>query len=462
MSILKAMYGQAHRTVIVLLLGALVFTGASCFRSEELAPPEQFTLTIWRTSDSEKDFDGMVAQYQAVYPYVDFEFRVLRPDEYEDQLYAAWARGEGPDIFSVPNWRVGKFRDVIAPMPAEVTLRTVSREASRLGGTKTTVAENTVQQLAPGQIENLFAGPVASDVVADNQIYGLPLSLDTLVLYYNRDLLSRAGVAVAPTTWNEFVNVVSANGLVQFDEDRTIVQAATSLGSTTTVPYFFDVLSVLMMQNGVAMTTEGSVSFSARESLDKSLAALSFYTSFTDPTKATYTWNDDGQDGLEAFIQGTSAMYIGYYRDQEKIEQRATGVNFSRTKLPQVDPANPVNYATYPVEAVHIQSPNADHAWNFLRFAATSDEQARAYSEASGRVPALRSLVGEKQQDPDIDIFAQQALTARSWYHGVDPDGAIAAVQSMIDTAVAGTSPLEDVLNVGAGAVGLTMQTSRE
>lgn len=458
----QSIFAYLRNGVFLFIFAALVFTGASCLKSEELSAPEPLTLTIWRTADTEKDFDAIVEQYQSVYPYVSFEFRVLRPEEYEEQLYAAWARGDGPDIFSVPNWRVGKFRDVIAPMPAEVTLRTVSSQPSRLGGTKTIVAENTVQQLVPSQVENLFAGPVFSDVVFNEQIYGLPLSIDTLALYYNRDLLSRAGVAVAPTTWNEFVNVVSANGLVQFDEDRTIVQAAASFGGTETVPYFFDLLSVLMMQNGVEMITEGSVTFSAQESLTDALSALSFYTSFADPSKATYTWNDDGQDGLEAFIQGTSAMYLGYYRDQEKIEQRATGINFSRTKLPQVDPANPVNYATYPVEAVHIQSPNADHAWNFLRFAAASEDQARAYSESSGRVPALRSLLGEKQQDPEIDIFAQQALTARSWYHGVDPDSAIAAMQSMIDTAIAGTSELEEVVNVAAGAIGLTLNSTEE
>jgi multiple sugar transport system substrate-binding protein len=447
---------------MALTLCALVLTGASCFRSEELAPPQPVTLTIWRTADSEDAFDAIVAQYQSAYPYVDFDFRVLRPDEYEEQLFAAWARGEGPDIFSVPNWRMGKFRDVIAPMPENVTLRTVSSEPSRFGGSKTIVEENTVQQLAASQMENLFAGPVASDVIFDEQIYGLPLSIDTLVMYYNRDMLSRAGVAVAPTTWNEFVNVVQANGLVQFDEDKNIVQAAASFGGTTTVPYFFDLLSVLMMQNGVTMTEGGSVIFSDRDNLTQTLAAMSFYTSFSDPSKATYTWNENGQDGLEAFIQGTSAMYFGYYRDQERIEQRATGLNFSRTKLPQVDPNNPVNYATYPVETVHIQSPNADHAWNFLRFAAASDEQSTSFLEETQRVPALRTLVGEAQQDPDIGIFAQQTLTAQSWYHGVDPDSAISAVQSMIETAVAGRSELEDIVNVGAKSVGLTMNKQTE
>lgn len=443
---------------LLAFLAITVFTGVSCFKAEELAPPQAVTLTIWRTTDTESDFSAMTQKYQSVYPYVDFEFRVFRPDEYEEALFSAWARGEGPDIFSVPNWRMGKFRDVIAPMPAEVTVRTVSTEKSSFGGSKTIVAENVIAQIVPGQVENLFAGPVYSDVVFDDQIFGLPLSMDTLVMYYNRDLFSRAGIAVPPTTWNEFVSAVQANGLVLFDDDKNIVQAAASLGTAGTVPYYFDLLSVLMLQNGVTMLEGSDVVFDTGDNAAPAASALAFYTSFADPSKATYTWNDNGLDGLEAFIQGTSAVYFGYHRDQEKIEQRATGLNFSRAKLPQVDPGAPVNYATYPVEAVHIQSPDTDHAWNFLRFAATSEEELNAYLDESGNVPALRSVVGQRQQDADIDVFAQQTLTARSWYHGADPDGAIAAVQEMVAGANAGTAPLDDILQVGSQAVRLTLK----
>ncbi|PIP29532.1 ABC transporter substrate-binding protein, partial [Candidatus Kuenenbacteria bacterium CG23_combo_of_CG06-09_8_20_14_all_36_9] len=40
------------------------------------------------------------------------------------------------------------------------------------------------------------------------QILGLPLSLDTLTLFYNRDHFNAAGLIQAPSTWQEFNEAV--------------------------------------------------------------------------------------------------------------------------------------------------------------------------------------------------------------------------------------------------------------
>lgn len=451
-------HNRLSRITLFSVLSLLIFTGVSCFKEEEIPPPEPVTLTIWRTSDSQGDFDAMVEGYKKIYPYVNFEFRVLRPDEYEEALFNAWARGEGPDIFSVPQYRLGRFRDVIAPMPESVTLKTTRSEKGGFGGNKIVVEENSVAQLSSNQIADLFVGSVSEDVVFQDQIYGLPLSMDTLVLYYNRDILSRAKIAVPPTTWEEFVTVITTPDVVLLNEEKEIIQAGASLGTSTTTPYFFDILSVLMMQNGVTMTKENSPSFASSDFLQQSLAALSFYVSFSDETKATYTWNDENLDGLETFLQGKSAFYFGYYADKEKIEQRAAELNFSWTGLPQVNSANPVHYASYPIETVHIQSPDAQHAWNFLRFAATSEEPLASYLQSANRIPALRTVVAQNQSNPDTGVFMQQSLTAQSWYHGVDPDAAIDSFRILIDTVREKSVPQEDLLMSTESTIQLTMQ----
>ena len=55
------------------------------------------------------------------------------------------------------------------------------------------------------KIRDIFPDVVYSDVVKDNLIYGLPLSIDTLALFYNREHLNSAGIVAPPTTWQELI-----------------------------------------------------------------------------------------------------------------------------------------------------------------------------------------------------------------------------------------------------------------
>ena len=64
-----------------------------------------------------------------------------------------------------------------------------------------------------------------------------------------------------------------------------------------------------------------------------------------------------------------------------------------------------MDYASYSVEAVHLGSKNPEHAWNFIHSFATSD-QAAAFAEATGRVPARLSDVGQLKDDPDRGLLS--------------------------------------------------------
>ncbi|MFH1425914.1 MAG: extracellular solute-binding protein [Candidatus Kerfeldbacteria bacterium] len=443
---------------LFLLLAAVVTTGQLCPGGGDLEPPVPFTMEIWRPADRSGDFTPAVEAYQAVYPHVSFNIRTMDPETYEDELFAAWSKGEGPDIFSVPNWRLGKFREFISPMPQQATLRQSVAEKS-FGRTVITVTENTVQFPSTAQVRDRFVDAVYHDAVYEDQIFGLPYSFDTLVMYYNRDLLARAQVAVPPTTWEEFRNAVQA--MTQYDEDNKIVQPAAAIGTADNIPYFMDILSSIMMQNGADMVTEtGRIDFIGETESGRlaGVEALDFYTKFSDPAFRTYTWDDNQLGALEAFTQGTLGFYFGYYGDRAVIDNRAPNLNYSYAKIPQVDLNNQVNIARYPIEAVHIGSENADHAWNFINYLSQQD-QVSAFLDSTGRIPAVKSLIGTKQEDSEIGIFAQQALTAKTWYHGVDPDTTLLAFREMVNEAIAKASPIEEIVALAQRKVSLTFQS---
>lgn len=437
------------------VLLALATVGASC--GNALPAPKGIELNVWRSQDQADDFAPIIAAYQSVYPHVQVNVRTFKQDEYENALFTAWAKGQGPDVISIPQTAVGRFKQFLAPAPETLELTTTHIEKS-FGKSERVVDQKFIQLPTPFQVKDLFVNTVHDDIVFDGKMYGLPLSLDTLALYYNYDLLAKAQIAVPPKTWVQFRDDVQLMRVL--DDQKNIVRPAAAFGTSENVPHFFDLVSVLMMQNGTIMTTEGNrVAFTEEGIAGKQqpgLEALDFYIKFSDPNFKTYTWNEEQQDALELFTQGQLGFYFGYYEELDTIKKRAPNLNFSYTEIPQIDPSNPVNAPRYVVEAVPLTSENPEHAWNFITFAA-SQQQVQQFLTNTSRVPALRTLVGEAQQDPTVGVFARQALTAQSWYHGYDEDGAMQAFRELITELRGKTGKPEDILALTASKVRVTL-----
>lgn len=461
---MKNQHKKHNRTQLFagsLALSALIFMGAGC-GAPTLEPPEPAEIEVWRSGAQLESLQELAQAYSQVYPHVSFAFETYTEAEYEQRLLDAWAKGEGPDIFSVPNMRLGEYvhKGLTQQMPESAALRRAYSEKS-FGKTNVVVEERNVLFPNETQIKDQFANVVAGDVVFEGAVHGLPYNMDTMVLYYNRDLLARANVAVPPTTWTEFKNAVEA--MVELDDEDNIVLPAAALGTAANVPHYFDLVSVLMMQNGASMVSENnnfalfSQESATRGGFFPGQEAVGFYTAFADQALRTYTWNAEQPDALEAFTQGSLGFYFGYLADKADIDQRSPSLNYSYVKLPQVDPANPVSIAQYNIESVHVNSEHAEHAWNFINFVA-SQENMPVVIEELGGVPSRKALIGELQEDPALGIVAQQALTAKTWYHGTNPDEALTIFAEMIQDANEKVDELEAIVILAAQKINLTLQ----
>ena len=130
-----------------------------------------------------------------------------------------------------------------------------------------------------------------SDVVINNKIYGLPLSVDTLAMYYNQDLLDASGVVEVPQYWNnDFQQTVKK--ITKLDLKGNILQSGIALGTARNIERFSDILSVLMIQNGaIMMSDSGQILFntvpanSQNKNYNPGQMALRFYNDFADPVK---------------------------------------------------------------------------------------------------------------------------------------------------------------------------------
>lgn len=430
-------------------------------KTQEAMQP--ITLTFWRVFDDSDDFQEIIQAYQKLHPFVTINYRKLRYEEYERELINALAEDRGPDIFSIQNTWIKKYQNKITPLPTTTTMAYPTVQGSIK---KEVIPElRTTTSLSPKNVRDDFVDAVSGDVILeDGKIYGLPLSVDVLAMYYNKDLFNAAGLIESPKYWNkEFQQ--SVKKMTKQDSKLGLIQSGVSLGGSKNVNRATDILSILMMQNGAVMMDGRGVTFNVvpnkpgfkENNYNPGLEALRFYVDFSNPAKEVYSWNETLPNSLEMFTSGKLGIYFGYSYDLETIKADAPKLNFSVAKLPQIEGNSEVNFANYWVETVSKKSKYTNEAWDFIQFM-TKAEQAKTYLEKTKKPTALRALVAKQREDADIGVFADSVLTAKSWYHGLDINAVENSFIDMINAGINNYQDLKGAIDDGAAKVQQTIQ----
>ena len=366
--------------VLVIIVGAVF--GLRREGSEQISG----TLTLWGVFDSPSVMGEILNDYRKSRPKVQISYRQLDPKNYESDLINALAGTQGPDLFMFHSSLLPKHYDKLAPL---------------VGG------------LSIADFRNLFPTVVEQAFAPDSVIYALPLYIDTLALFYNKDSFDSAGIAAPPKTWLDFQNLIPK--LREIDKSGRLIKMAAAIGgSEQTVNRSTDILNLLMLQSGIKMVDDGFSRATFAES--GGVEALNFYTQFSDARGPYYTWNDNLPYSIDSFSEGKTAMMLNYSHQAVAIKDKNPFLNFAVAPAPQPSEAQKiVNFANYWGLAVSAKSSNSDAAWDFINFLTTNSDSARKYANLTGKPPALRSLIAAFNDHPDLRVFARQALTARSW-----------------------------------------------
>jgi len=452
------------KLIYLSLLLIFVFSaGLSCKKVDQKtqAAMKPISINYWRVFDDSDAFQDIIAKYQAIHPNIKINYRKLRYEEFENELLNALAEDRGPDILSIHNTWIRKYQNKLVPMPPQITMAFQVETGSIK---KEIISElRTSKTISLKDLKDRYLDVVYGDVVLDdNQIYALPLSVDTLVLYYNRDLFNNAGIIEIPKYWNKTFQQ-DVKKLTRQDSVEGIVQSGIAMGTAENIERFSDVLTVLMMQNGATMMDGKQVQFNVIPSAirgnnyNPGLEALRFYIDFSNPGKEVYSWNEELPNSLTMFSSGKTAMMFGYSYHLPMIKAQAPKLNFSISSLPQIENSPvAINFANYWVEAVSKKSLNKEVAWDFILFM-NREDQIKSYLEKTKKPTALRSLIKSQQENDELSVFADQLLTAKSWYKGKDPNSAEKALAEMVNTARQNIGGIMNSLNAGAAKVQQTI-----
>ena len=424
-------------TFYVFVAPLLIFGLAAAFpgcKSREVDRSAE--LEFWGVFDDSDVYKELISDFNKVYPKIKVNYYKKQHSTYEKNLLEAMAAGRGPDIMMLHHSWVPRYEDKIWGAPQDL--------------------------ISIRNLRDNFVDVVFDDFVVDGSIVALPLSVDSLALYYNKDIFNTVGVSQPPKTWEDFLAVVEKITIRSGGGD--IIRAGAAIGTARNVNRSTDILSLLMLQSGAQMVDEEktAITFNQNiavngESFNPGETALRFYTDFANPRKPVYTWNDRMHYSIDAFYEGETAMMLNYSYHLPTIRALAPYLNFGVSPMPQIkDSARDVDYANYWGLTVSRNSSEAEAAWRFIVWLADK-ENTEKYLELTKKPTARRDLVSWQKNDPDLGVFAEQSLTARSWYQ-VDNLTIETILADMIESTVSGETIIKEAISRAVNQINILMK----
>jgi len=397
-------------------------------------------LEMWGLYDESNVFTEFINEFQkASKCSVKITYKKMPVENYEQELINAFAADKGPDIWMMENTWLPKYKDIIAELPQDTAKFTIAN------------------------YQKTFVQVAEDDLTDQNKIYGIPLYVDTLALFYNKDYFDTAGISAPPRTWDEFI--LDLDKLTKRNQWGGIDRAGATLGTSENVNRAVDILSLIMLQNGTKMVSSDKKMATINEGILSSGGtyypgkdALRFYTEFSNPSKRTYTWNRQMPYSIDAFADGKAVMMLSYAYQIPTILAKSPYLHYGISQVPQIKNSQAdINYANYWAYTVSKKSKSPDVAWNFLLYLA-QQANAKRYLQQTNRPTAERDLVDwQKADNLNLAVFVGQSLSARTWYQ-IDSTKIEKMLSDAIESVVLGSATIDKSIETLNNQLNLLMK----
>ncbi len=410
---------STFQIILLCAFGACIGAGVIAFALYRGGSGQQTpAITIWGTADQTlmDSFINKAVGTKANIYYVQKKAATFATD-----LISAVATGKGPDAILGTQAELFSNRALLTTIPY------------------TSYAESTFQSTYITEAQ-LFLQPQG--------ILAIPLGVDPLVMYWNKVILSNAGIVGAPTTWSQLTALVPK--LTVADKAYNVTQSTVGMGDYVNVLNAKAIISLLMMQAGnfIVAPDSSTGDFTPIIGLNNTYTneaanALTFYTQFANPTSPVYTWNRALPNSQDLFVANQLALYFGFASEYQTLAERNPNLDFDVAIVPQLDKNATAGAVTPNLTfgniyglAVLRSSTNGATAVSDI-YSLTTQAAAASWTSLSGLAPVRLDSMAADPASPTAPIFNQSALWARGWN---DPN-AVATdkiFQTMVDSITSG------------------------
>ncbi len=356
---------------------------------------------------------------------------------FDKNFIEALARGQGPDAILIPQDMLLRHGDKIIPIPATILTERDFR--------------NTYVQEA-----ELYLSPA-------REALALPFTLDPLVMYWNRDIYTNAGIATYPRFWDEFDGITSKIDLK--DVNSNIRRSAIALGEFSNINNAREILGALLMQNGNPVTfvdTRGEGVVSALgdgqySGIQSSTPAVTFFTQFSNPRNPRYSWNRSLPSSKSWFLSGSLATYFGFSSELFDIMAKNPNLNFDVAPFPQDRKGkNRVTYGSMYGFSIVRSASNPTNTFNSLQILTAPDSLA-LLNKISFLPPVRRDMLATGSTDPYQSIFYDSALISRGWLD-MSFSKTYGIFQNMVESISSGKETVYSAIQTAHDQLGISLQ----
>lgn len=403
--------------ILMIVFGTFIFFGVLIFSLGKFSTTQNVVkVTVWGFLSSE-DFSLLIEPAGLKdNPTIEVEYFQKKEATFDNDFVEALASQKGPDLFFLSQDAILKHKSKIFPIPdTAVSVR---------GFKDAFIQEGELYLTAEG-------------------VLGLPFIIDPMVMYWNRDIFSNAGISVPPRFWSEFYDV--APKLTIKDGSLNVTQSTVALGEYTNVSHATDLFSLLIMQAGGLISTlvNGEIQSALQYKFDApvlpAILALNFYTEFTNPVKLFYSWNRSIPVSKDFFIRGNLAMYFGYASEIKQIADKNPNLNFDVAKIPQSSQTSQkTTFGKMYALAIPKTSRNINSAIGAAMLLVSNPSIAKL-TEITHLPPVRRDLLSIAPTSDYLAVFYESAIQSRAWLQP-NKSATDAIFKEMIESVTGGRS----------------------
>jgi ABC-type glycerol-3-phosphate transport system substrate-binding protein len=416
--------------IALAIFGVLVFSGAIPIGNSS-APGSLGTVVLWGTARSDI-ISQPLTDFNDANPTFKVQYVQKSASTFDQDLLEALANGTGPDMIFLPDNLVFHYANKIIPIPYA---------SYPLASFKTN-----------------FAG--AGEVfLTGGGILAFPMSIDPLVMYYNRSQLDANGIVSPPTDWDQLSADVAL--LTKKDNTNKIIKSAVALGHFSNITHAKDIISALFMQAGNPIITEQNgifrSSIGASSSGSVLASILKFYISFADPNSSVYSWNKSFPNSMDAFSRQDLAFYFGYASELSSLVSANPNENFLAAPFPQIKNANfKLTNAHVTGLALMASTKNLTASFTAASLMATGNFAA-TFATATRVPPARRDLLQVKPDDAYSPTFYDSALFGKSWLDP-SPKNTDDIFSNMIEGVLSNNMTVDSAISDAGNKLGILLQ----
>ncbi|OGF63393.1 hypothetical protein A2926_03870 [Candidatus Giovannonibacteria bacterium RIFCSPLOWO2_01_FULL_44_40] len=414
--------------ILLTVIAVLIFTGVLPGLKSDTGRGAK--LNVWGFAD-ESVLTALASEFAA--SKQNFEIRFFKKDiqNFESDLLNVLASNgaDVPDIVIFPSDYLKKHKGKLAAAPPIF--------------------------ITEREIKQQYVEAASAFIAERNQVLGIPLYADALLLFWNVDIFTKNLITLPPKTWDDFL--AFAKKLTQKDNVGNIVISGAAMGRGGNIKNAPLILTTMFLQSGESIVKEnGEVALGSPVSVgDTTLrpaeSSLRFMTDFANPQKTSQSWSAALPEAEEMFIGGKLAMYLGKISEYNEIKSRNPHLNFAVALLPQLA-VRPVTGGILYALTVPRASTNQQSAWEFIKFL-TSAENSAAYADKTGNVSLQRGVLPNYQKESVRSVFAESVLALKLWLNP-DPFSSNQIFRDLIEDVVLGRATLRDALEKAATRLG--------